>query len=112
LEYLNAAGLVLGMFDGGEYEVKKLDLNPGDWVVLYTDGVTELENQRLELYGLERLEAFILERVEQSAEEMKTELLQELDQFREERPYSDDLSFVMMKIKNKDLKGSRIQVGG
>jgi serine phosphatase RsbU (regulator of sigma subunit)/HAMP domain-containing protein len=98
LEYLSASGLVLGMFEDGDYEVLNLGLDLGDWVILYTDGVTELENMRLELYGLERLEDFILQRVDGSAREMKLELLEELDRFRQDRPYSDDLSFVMMKI--------------
>ena len=44
IEYLSAKGLVLGMFTPCVYETQDLQLEEGDWIILYTDGITELEN--------------------------------------------------------------------
>ncbi|MBN1888865.1 MAG: SpoIIE family protein phosphatase [Thermoflexales bacterium] len=56
LETMGAA-LPLGMTDSVEYSDHCLDLQPGDTVLFYTDGVVEAMNPARELYGFERLEA-------------------------------------------------------
>ena len=50
------SGLPLGLFDGLPYEQFSLELKPGDFLYLYTDGVTEATNANEELFGDERLE--------------------------------------------------------
>lgn len=55
-EYLRLrSGFVLGGMEGIFYREQHVDLNPGDVLFLYTDGVTEAENTLHELYGEERL---------------------------------------------------------
>ena len=48
-------GIVLGAFEGIVLEEQRLDLAPGDTLVLYTDGVTEALNGEGEMFGEERL---------------------------------------------------------
>lgn len=55
----NTGGLVLGVMPGIDYEAATLRLGPGDTLFLYTDGVTEAMNGQRELYGDERLAAFL-----------------------------------------------------
>ncbi len=48
-------GVALGVVPEFTYEERSLTLQPGDYVVLYTDGVTEAENDQGDQFGLERL---------------------------------------------------------
>ena len=52
-------GLVLGSMPGMKYRSGEIALEPGDAIYLYTDGVTEQADARGELYGEERLLAFL-----------------------------------------------------
>ena len=98
IEYLSAKGLVLGMFSPGVYQTSNLDLEVGDWIILYTDGITELENPSLELYGMERFEELILANTHRSADELRDLILADLDVYRDSVPPSDDITFILVKI--------------
>ncbi len=52
-------GIPLGVLEGFSYESIQRTLDPGDTVVIYTDGVSEAMNHDSELYGLERLREFV-----------------------------------------------------
>lgn len=60
-EFINdkQPNLPLGAFDGLPYTVKTMQLQPGDELFLYTDGVSEAENPDAEIYGDDRLLAAI-----------------------------------------------------
>ncbi len=98
IEYLSGKGLVLGMFTPCVYETLELQLEEGDWIILYTDGITELENSTLELYGMQRFEELILANTDKSAEQMKEILLQDLEIYRESVAPSDDITFILAKV--------------
>ncbi len=100
IEYLSAKGLVLGMFTPCVYETRDLQLEEGDWIILYTDGITELENPSLDLYGMERFEQLILANVDKSAENMKELILEDLEIYRESVAPSDDITFILAKIES------------
>lgn len=53
-------GLGLRPSGGGTWEIQEGVLRPGDWIVMYSDGLTEAMNQEGELYGLGRLEEQLL----------------------------------------------------
>ena len=53
--YLEEGGMLLGMFDGAEFEEGTLRLLPGDRAVFFTDGINEALNAEDEEYGEERL---------------------------------------------------------
>ena len=48
-------GIALGVLDGVDFSVSEFDLEPGDTVVLYTDGVTDSQKENGERFGLQRL---------------------------------------------------------
>jgi serine phosphatase RsbU (regulator of sigma subunit) len=54
-EFLDAEGLILGVKRNVVFEEKQVDLQPGDVLLLYTDGITEAENGEGEFFGEERL---------------------------------------------------------
>ncbi|MFA5927883.1 MAG: PP2C family protein-serine/threonine phosphatase [Candidatus Margulisiibacteriota bacterium] len=58
---LSGKGVFLGTFSDNVYEEKELEMQSGDLLVLYTDGVTETKDQTGQLYGSERLQQAINE---------------------------------------------------
>ena len=52
VETLNKTDLVVGLFPNAKYQNQTIQLNPGDALVLFTDGVTEAENAKEEQLGL------------------------------------------------------------
>lgn len=55
LDPIDSSGVALGMFCDATYQVQRVRLDPGDLLVLYTDGVTEARNRDEAEYGAERL---------------------------------------------------------
>jgi serine phosphatase RsbU (regulator of sigma subunit) len=84
-------GLPLAVFDR-PYEQITFQLQPGDRILLYTDGVTEARNPQGEFFGSKRLHDSILHTT--TVEEMGEKLLQDVRAFEGERSQSDDLTIV------------------
>lgn len=56
---LEVTGMIVGTFPEAPYAATAIDLEPGDLLVAFTDGVTEPENEREQEYGLERLQELL-----------------------------------------------------
>ena len=54
-ELSHLKGVSLGVLDQVEFAVTELMLNPGESLLLFSDGVTEAENERVEQFGYQRL---------------------------------------------------------
>jgi len=76
-----------------------VQLQPGDGVVLYTDGITEAENTDGEQYGLERLCEVVSQHWVQSAEAIKEAVIADVRQHIGEQEVYDDITLVVMKQK-------------
>lgn len=74
---LAASGLPLGLTPGVVYDQASRRLDPGDVVVMVTDGITEARSFGAELYGQERLMQFIRERTLESPGEIAEGLMQQ-----------------------------------
>lgn len=82
----------------------RLNLGPGDGIVLYSDGITEAHfrpaDQEPELYGEERLCDLVAQNSSKSAEEIKQTIIADVHQFVGENGYiHDDLTLVILKQK-------------
>lgn len=96
-EYIKSkSGLVLGGIDGFIYKPQELDLNPGDKIYLYTDGVTEANNIDKELYGEPRLINYLNEHKEESMEEILKGIKVDIDKFKGEAEQFDDITMLMI----------------
>jgi sigma-B regulation protein RsbU (phosphoserine phosphatase) len=73
-----------------------VSLQPGDSVVLYTDGITEAENADEQLYGIERLCDVVSRHWDKSAEEMKQAVIDDVTQFIGTHKVYDDLTLVVL----------------
>jgi len=86
-------GLPLGVVSGFQYRSARLSLNPGESVVLYTDGITEAMNEKNEVYGFERLEKFLAS-ASSNVEQLGEGLIADVRRFVGNRPQSDDMCLV------------------
>jgi len=78
----------------------EVKLNPGDGVVLYTDGITEAENKQRNQYGLERLKKVVSLNWQLSAAEMRQAVITDLRQHIGEQKVDDDITLVVLKQKS------------
>lgn len=97
LERLESRGILLGAFDAFIPEEKLCFLQPGDFVVFFTDGITEARNPRDEFFDDERLEAIVTSRNWESAEELLSAIIAAVDDFSEGEPQADDFTLIVMR---------------
>lgn len=98
-EMLATKSVLLGAFDFIEYKPLQTRLNPGDVVVMYTDGVTEATNADNEMFSDERLEELVKRCVSLTAEQIKQRILDEVIRFTRGLPQGDDITLIVLKIK-------------
>ena len=96
LTRLMPTGMALGVDESARYRQETLHLNPGDFTLLYTDGVTDAINGR-EQFGMERLQQVVMEQRRGSAAEMVQALHRSVEAFSGAAASFDDLTIVMVK---------------
>ncbi len=95
---LNADGFPLGVEPGVEFpEPRRIDLAPGDILILLTDGLFECPNDQGERFGLERLRAAIRDAADLDADQVIERLTSESLAFSGEVPPEDDVTLVVVK---------------
>ena len=94
---LESTSQPLGMFDDQKFTASKARLHSGDTLVLYTDGVSEAENEGGDEYGIERLRKVIDDYRAGCPEKLIDACKQQLDQFRGRRERFDDETFLAMQ---------------
>jgi predicted ATPase/serine phosphatase RsbU (regulator of sigma subunit)/tRNA A-37 threonylcarbamoyl transferase component Bud32 len=77
----------------------EIDLNPGDVVVLYTDGITEAENENKEEYGIERLTQVIEANWQASVSELRQAIVNDMQAFISPEKPDDDITLLVLKQK-------------
>ena len=85
-------GLVLGMMPDIAYQTDSLTLSSGDICVLYTDGVTEAENDSGEQFGVERLQEIFVGSPPKDAQEANEAIFQAVRAFAADAPQFDDIT--------------------
>jgi serine phosphatase RsbU (regulator of sigma subunit)/DNA-binding LacI/PurR family transcriptional regulator len=76
-----------------------VSLQPGESIVLYTDGITEAENAEKQLYGIERLCEVVSQQWDQSAEAIKQAVIDDIMRHIGMQKVYDDLTLVVLKQK-------------
>ncbi|NOY29096.1 MAG: SpoIIE family protein phosphatase [Planctomycetes bacterium] len=87
------AGFPIGVIDDYQYEAYTRQLEPGDFVTIFTDGFSEAMNPDRELYGLERLIEVVGHR-EVGFDDLGQHVLDDVRQFAGDFPQSDDMCLV------------------
>lgn len=95
------AGFVLAGMETIKYRQNEITIAPGDRLFLYTDGVTEATDPQNQLYGEERLSAFMNGHFSENAEEILHDLKTDIYAFQGEAPQFDDITMLMLDYKKK-----------
>ncbi|MGA7167915.1 MAG: PP2C family protein-serine/threonine phosphatase, partial [Candidatus Sulfotelmatobacter sp.] len=99
VERLDVGGLPLGIQPEAKYESASVAIAPGDWLVIFTDGVVEAENARQDEYGETRLLSVIAAGAASTPAEMLKRLMAELDLFVGNTPQHDDVTCLLVKAE-------------
>ena len=97
VERLEAGGLPVGMFADSPYQIGTTRIEPGDWLVIFTDGIVEAENAKTEEYGEPELIRLVDRASASTPAELLQTLLAELDQFVGNTPQHDDMTCLLLK---------------
>lgn len=99
VELLRTGGVLVGVLpDAPAYTQGTFDLQPGDTLLLYTDGVTEAVNaQRME-YGPDRLTSWMITHAPETASTIVDALMNELTAYRASDTPDDDTSLLVVKV--------------
>jgi serine phosphatase RsbU (regulator of sigma subunit) len=101
VEYLLEGGVALGVLPDARYEERPLAIQPGDVLLLYTDGVSEAESPAGEQFGPRRLEECLKQLRDGSANEILKGIVDAVTAWAAERGVSDDLTLVVVKAKQE-----------
>ena len=103
--YLRGQGVALGVFSGITLEEREIDLEWGDIVVFYTDGITEAPNAEGEMFGVERIEQLLSEHENRSAHAIAEQIKSSVVEFEGPGRQFDDLTMVLLKKSVSSLYG-------
>ncbi|MFQ5823310.1 MAG: GAF domain-containing SpoIIE family protein phosphatase [bacterium] len=95
---LEIGGLVMGMFPEYPFEEGHIQLNSGEIIVIYSDGVTEAENEQEELFGEKRLEQIVRQYNHLSANEIIEKICESVKEFTGAALQDDDITLVVLKV--------------
>jgi serine phosphatase RsbU (regulator of sigma subunit) len=97
-QLLEETGPILGILPDAAYTETRMPLEPGDILTLYTDGVTEQENEKSEEFSVDRLKQVLLNHETEPAATVVSDITQAVFDFAGTKEQSDDLTAVVVKI--------------
>lgn len=97
VERLEAGGIPVGILAAAPYQVGTTRIDPGDWLVIFTDGVIEACNAKNDEYGEEALLRLVSRGQALTPAEQLRNLLAELDRFVGNTPQHDDITCLLLK---------------
>ncbi|MCX7680006.1 MAG: SpoIIE family protein phosphatase [Spirochaetes bacterium] len=90
-------GVPIGIMEDVEYKQAKIKLEVGDFIILNTDGITEMRNEKKEEYGYGRLQRLLLQNHQRNAKELVELIVNDVDEFRGDAPPHDDMTILVLK---------------
>jgi sigma-B regulation protein RsbU (phosphoserine phosphatase) len=106
VETLPSGSYPLGVRDGTTYAEKQVQLQPGDLLVFFSDGIIEAQSPAGEEFGFDRMEGLVCRLGPQPADRFVKGLLGEWRQFTlaaKEQPTEDDVTVVAVKLASADV---------
>jgi phosphoserine phosphatase RsbU/P len=99
LEGLGSANFPVGMFAEAEYQSARVQLDPGDFLVIYTDGVSEASNMMNELFEESRLRTIIENFSGDTVQQLGDAIREGMRVFTEGAAQSDDITILVIEYK-------------
>ena len=94
-------GFVLAGMEGMRYRENEMELNPGDRLFLYTDGVTEATDANKELYGDDRLQAALDRQGNVPVRQLLTGIKESIDAFVGDAEQFDDITMLGLEYRER-----------
>jgi len=85
------------MFDFASYQSRGFRLDKGDILVVYSDGLTDAENQQGEMFGRKRLLQLIRQEAPSGSDALEQRLLKDIAEFTQGTPQTDDITFMVVE---------------
>ena len=99
LEEISIQGMPLGAMRNAQYKIYESQLNSGDTILLFTDGLPEQMNAREEMFDYPRLKEYFSENIENSPAMIIEKLIAAGDTWMDGRNQGDDITFVIIRVK-------------
>lgn len=96
MQSLTRTGLPLGLFDTLAWEQNQVNMASGDVLVLYTDGVTESQDEDERLFGEQRLQQVIQANLGRPAEVIEFKVIMAVEDFVGDAPQFDDIALMVV----------------
>ncbi|PYS00995.1 MAG: hypothetical protein DMG16_14080 [Acidobacteria bacterium] len=98
IEEVVSNNMIIGAFTWAHYDAATLQLNQGDVLVAYSDGLTEAENPQGEMLGEERVKTVIRAEARAGSKNLERKLLDTIQNFTMGRSQTDDITIVIVEI--------------
>jgi sigma-B regulation protein RsbU (phosphoserine phosphatase) len=96
---LPTGGPIIGTFLNEPYEQETVEMQAGDIVVAYTDGVTEALNSNGVEFGEERLRSAAIKALHQPAREVAKQIIAKVSEWQDRTPQHDDITLIVARVK-------------
>jgi len=93
-----ATGPVLALYEDFTYKTSSVEINKGDKILLYTDGLYEIENKKEEEYGEHRLLDCAMRCMNEPLPRIFDQIIGDIDQFTEGNSFNDDVCLVGVDV--------------
>ncbi len=94
---LEATGMLVGIFEETTFGKSSLQLEPGEQLFIYTDGVTEAMNRNEEEFGMEKMISILEKEKDKSTDELLERLIKEIQNHAAGQQQSDDITMMLIK---------------
>ena len=98
---MDGKGRFLGMIEMLELEEYAINLNPGDRLLIFSDGVPDATDRNGQQYGHDRLTSFLDSNYGLNAQELVNRLAADVNNWRGNAPAFDDLTLLNLNIENQ-----------
>jgi sigma-B regulation protein RsbU (phosphoserine phosphatase) len=98
VERLDKGGMPLGILDDAAFESARVVLDPGDWLLVFTDGLVEAVNGSDEEYGEQRMLNLLHASASVTPDQVLRRMMIDVDAFVGTTPQHDDITCLLMKV--------------
>jgi sigma-B regulation protein RsbU (phosphoserine phosphatase) len=95
---LKGGGLPLGVSEKAVYQKFQCTIEPGQFILIGTDGIWESQSPQGEMFGKSRFDQVIQNHATKSAKELLDAVINAVDNFRQPREIADDVTLVVVKV--------------
>jgi phosphoserine phosphatase RsbU/P len=110
-ELCSGGSFPIGLIEQASFKAARIQLEPGDTLVLYTDGVTEAEDRDQNLFGAGRLKEALVRHQNGSLAELQAGILGAVERFAEGASQSDDITLLVVRYQRAEDGAAKAESG-